>query len=62
MRTAPITRDIPMQLETPRLLIRCPAAGDGVAVFAGRSCTAKTFLARSIPANKMAMDSPFRMN
>jgi RimJ/RimL family protein N-acetyltransferase len=35
MTNAPVTRDIPTHLETPRLLIRSPAPGDGPAVFSG---------------------------
>lgn len=35
MTKAPITRDVPTRLETPRLLIRCPQPGDGAAVFGG---------------------------
>ena len=35
MNCIPVTRDIPRQIETARLLIRCPKPGDGAAVFAG---------------------------
>lgn len=31
----PLLRDIPLRLETERLVIRCPQPGDGVAVHAG---------------------------
>jgi len=30
--TAPILVDVPAEIETPRLLLRCPSAGDGVVV------------------------------
>lgn len=29
MTGAPVTRDLPTQIETPRLIIRCPKPGDG---------------------------------
>ncbi len=35
MTTAPVTLHVPIQIETPRLLIRCPSPGDGAAVFGG---------------------------
>jgi hypothetical protein len=30
--TAPILINVPAEIETPRLLLRCPRAGDGVVV------------------------------
>jgi RimJ/RimL family protein N-acetyltransferase len=35
MNANPIARDIPTRLESERLIIRCPAPGDGAAVHAG---------------------------
>jgi RimJ/RimL family protein N-acetyltransferase len=35
MTKTPVTQDVPTQIETPRLLIRCPAPGDGATVFGG---------------------------
>ena len=35
MHPTPILRDVPTQIETPRLIIRCPEPGDGVQVFSG---------------------------